>query len=205
MLNRLWNAIQQKPSRLLLAASILLAGIDSVVATTSFQNVASARRLAVEVVALQDSLGQLRRVEQEGLQGLEAQAAAEESRLAELRAGFPTLGAPFDLFRRAFTLAGMNQVQLESVERGVSTVLETPVGLLATTNFRVQSSAELTACLAFIGDLESAGLTTLAVDRLNLAPGDLRCDFEVLLASAAPMAETGEAEPAGSSSPPPEE
>ena len=183
---RLWGSIQAKPGRLVLALAVLLAGIDTALAATALQSLSSARHLAVEVVTLQDSLEQLRRVEQEGLQGLEAQALAEETRLAELRAGFPSLGEPFDLFRRGFTLASQNQVELESIERGSSTVLETPVGLLTTTGYSLRAASELPGCLRFVRDLESAGLTTLAVDRLSLAPADLRCDFDVILASAAP-------------------
>jgi len=192
MLSRLRGSIQAKPARLLLALAVLLAGIDSVLAATALQSVSSAGRLAVEVVALQDSLELLRRVEQEGLQGLGAQALAEEDRLAELRAGFPSLGEPFDLFRRGFTLASLNQVELESIERSGSTVLQTPVGLLATTSYSLLGSSELAGCLGFIRDLESAGLTTLAVESLSLAPADLRCDFAVILASAAPAPEPQE-------------
>jgi hypothetical protein len=183
--NRLWSSIREKPGRLVLALAVLLACMDSLLAATALQNRANAVRLAVEVRALQDSLDQLQRVEQEGLQGLEARALSEESRLAGLRAGFPTLGEPFDLFRRGFVLAGLNQVQLESIERGSSTVLETPVGLLASTAYSVRAVGALQPCLGFIRSLETAGLTTLAVDGLNLAPADLRCDFQVILASAA--------------------
>jgi hypothetical protein len=43
-----------------------------------------------------------------------------------------------------------------------------------------------------VRDLELAGLTTLAVDHLSLAPADLRCDFDVILASAAPAPEPTE-------------
>ena len=190
--SRLWGSIRAKPGRLVLALAVALAGMDTALAAAALQSVSSARRLAVEVVTLQDSLEQLQRVEQEGLQGLEAQALAEETRLAELRVGFPSLGEPFDLFRRGFTLASLNQVELESIERGSSTVLETPVGLLATTSYSVRASSGLAECLRFVRDLELAGLTTLAVDHLSLAPADLRCDFEVILASAAPAPEPPE-------------
>lgn len=186
---RIRESIRQKPGRLVLALAALLAGVDIFLAATLLQTRSNTEALAVEVLALQDSLEQLRRVEQEGLQGLEAQALAEESHLAELQAGFPTLGEPFDLFRRGFTLARLNQVELEAIERGDSTVLETPVGLLATTYYRLSAAADLPACLGFVRDLELAGLTTLAIDRLSLAPADLRCDFSVVLASAAPGVE----------------
>jgi hypothetical protein len=188
-LNRLQESIRRKPERLLLAVAVLLAGLDAFLAASALQTTAQAERLQVEVTALEDSLEQLQRVEREGLAGLEAQAQAEESRLAELRAGFPTLGEPFDLFRRGFSLASLNQVELESIERGASTVLETPVGLLDTTEYRLSASADLSACLGFVRDLELAGLTTLAVDGLSLSPADRRCDFNVVLASAGPAPE----------------
>jgi hypothetical protein len=190
--SRIRDSIRQKPGRLALALAILLAGVDVFLAAAAMQARSNTEALAAEVVALQDSLQQLRQVEQEGLQGLEAQALSEESRLAELQSGFPTLGAPFDLFRRGFALARLNQVELEGIERGDSTVLETPVGLLTTTYYRLSASGDLTACLGFVRDLELTGLTTLAVDQLSLAPADLRCDFSVVLASAAPVGETVE-------------
>lgn len=196
-MNRLWASIREKPGRLALALAVLLAGIDSMLAATALQNRSNAVRLAVEVRALQDSLEQLQRVEREGLQGLEARALSEENLLAELRAGFPALGEPFDLFRRGFVLASLNQLQLESIERGSSTVLETPVGLLASTTYSLRAVGELQPCLGFIRSLETAGLTTLAVDGLNLAPADLRCDFEVILASAAPAPAVQDAGAAG--------
>ncbi|HEX9676362.1 MAG TPA: hypothetical protein VGA07_10305 [Anaerolineales bacterium] len=190
--SRLWVSVRAKPGRLLLALAVLLAGIDTALAATALQSLSSAKRLGTDVLTLQDSLEQLRRVEQEGLQGLEAQALAEEAQLAELRAGFPSLGEPFDLFRRGFTLASLNQVELESIERGSSSVLETPIGLLTTTSYSLRAASELPGCLGFLSDLELSGLTTLSVDHLSLAPPDLRCDFDVILASAAPAPEPPE-------------
>jgi hypothetical protein len=170
--SRLWGSIRAKPGRLLLALAILLAGVDSLLAATALQRLSTARRLAVEVVTLQDSLQQLQRVEQEGLQGLEAQALAEEARLAELRAGFPSLGEPFDLFRRGFTLASLNQVELESIERGSSNVLETPVGLLTTTSYSLHAAG----IARFLRAPQLAGLTTW---RWTISLARICCDFVI--------------------------
>ena len=149
-------------------------------------NQRNAQSLGEQVIALQGSLDQLRQVEREGLEGLSAEAQEAEAELAALRAGFPKLGEPFDLFRRGFSLAAGHQVEIESVARGVSVLQETPVGFLSITTFTIQSVADLLDCLAYTGSLEDAGLETLALDNVNMLPEAQRCDFQVILASAAP-------------------
>jgi hypothetical protein len=186
MLNRLTNTLRRDPGRLALGLSFLLALANLGLLGAALVTRRSAASLAIEVTALQDSLRQLRQVEQEGLQGLELQALEAESHLAELEASFPTLGEPFDLYRRGFALAADSGVELRAIETGGTTVLETPVGLLSTTTYQVTASAEFPACLDWLGRLERAGLQTLAVETLNLGPGDRTCDFQVIVASAAP-------------------
>jgi hypothetical protein len=189
MLYRLTNALRRDPGRLALGFSFLLGLANLALLGAALVSRRNAAALAIEVTALQDSLRQLRQVEQEGLQGLEQQAVKAESHLAELEASFPTLGDPFDLYRRGFALATDSGVELKAIETGGTTVLETPVGLLSTTSYRVTASAELPACLDWLGRLEQAGLQTLALDSLHIGPGDQACDFQVVVASAAPAGE----------------
>lgn len=186
MMRRLWNALKTRPGRILLGVAVVIGVVDAAFAASTLINQRNARDLGVQVLALQESLDQLRQVEQEGLEGLAAEAKEAEAELATLRAGFPKLGEPFDLFRRGFSLAASHQVEIERVDRGSSVLEETPVGYLSITAYTLRSTAELADCLAYTGSLEQAGLETLALDNMTMAPGDQRCDFQVILASAAP-------------------
>ncbi len=186
MMRRVWSVLRTHPGRVLLVAAIVIAVVDAAFAASTLINQRNAEDLGLQVMALQESLDQLRQVEREGLEGLAAEAEEAEAELAALRAGFPKLGEPFDLFRRGFSLAASHQVEIERVERGSSVLEETPVGYLSITTYTLRSTAELEDCLAYTGSLEDAGLETMALDNVTMAPGDRRCDFQVILASAAP-------------------
>ena len=120
---------------------------------------------------------------------MQAEAEAAEAHAAELMAGFPALGNPFDLYRRGFALAANREVEMQGIERNDSSYHETPVGMLRITRFSALGAGTLGNCLNLVADLEAAGLHTLALDELFIRPGDGRCDFDVVLASAAQAAE----------------
>ena len=191
MLQRFWNSLSRNPGRFALGLSVLLGLTDAAFLAIALFSRHNAAILATEVETLRESLAQLRQVEREGLEGLEQEALAAESRLAEVKASFPVLGDPFDLYRQGFALATESGVNIKSITTGSSAVEETPVGLLSKTTYLVSASGDFPNCLDLMDRLETAGLQTLALQELFIGPGDRACDFEVIVASAVPAAELG--------------
>ncbi len=185
-MQRARSTLRTHAGRILLGLAMAVALLDAVLAGSALVTQRNTERLSAEVVTLQDSLDQLQQVEREGLEGLASQAQLAESRLEALRAGFPELGEPFDLFRRGFSLAEAHAVEIETIERSGSSLEETPVGYLSVTTYTLKAVSELGNCIAYMRSLEVAGLQTLALENLTLVPEDLRCEFQVIVASAAP-------------------
>ena len=188
MLQRLWNSLRRNPGRFALGLSLVLGPTNAAFLAIALFSRENAAILATEVEALRESLAQLRQVERDGLEGLEQSALTAESRLEEVKASFPVLGDPFDLYRQGFALAIESGVDIKSITTGNSTVQETPVGLLSKTTFLVSASGDFPNCLDLMDRLETAGLQTLALEGLFIGPGDKACDFQVVIASAVPAA-----------------
>lgn len=195
MFSKLWGLIKQKPGRVALAVGLLLAVANAALLANALARQSSTEDLTVQVENLQFSLEQLRLVDQEGLQSLQAEAEAAEAQLADLKAAFPTLGNRFDLYRQAFALASRSNVEVTSVETGSTTLHETPAGYLSTTSYAVKGLGSYSECLDLMERLEGAGLETLALDQLFMDP--LHCEFNVVLASSIPASQVDPVEALG--------
>ncbi len=188
-LQRILNSIKANPGRAALALAALLGLVNTLLIATALLNRSTASELAVEVIALSESLAQLRQVEREGLQGLEGGALSAEAELAALEQSFPELGEPFDIYRRGFALAKANQVEIREMATGSSRFEETPVGLLKITTYQIDGVGQHRNCIRLMGALERTGLETLALDGITLGLENEACNFLVILASAAELGE----------------
>ena len=189
MLQRIGVSIRQNPGRVALALAVLLGLANVFLMSPVFLNRAAAGQLESEVVALTDSLAQLRQVEQDGLRGLEEEASAAEGELASLEASFPNLGERFDIYRQGFALAEANQVEILAMDTGGSSTEETPVGFFEVSSYRIDAVGSQTDCIQLLGALERAGLAALALNEVTLDMEDQSCAFEVILASLGELTE----------------
>ncbi|MEE9216955.1 MAG: hypothetical protein V3U32_05900 [Anaerolineales bacterium] len=188
-LQRILNSIKANPGRAALALAALLGLVNTLLIATALLNRSTASELAVEVIALSESLAQLRQVEREGLQGLEQGALSAEAELAALERSFPELGEPFDIYRRGFALAKANQIEIRLMATGASRFEETPVGLLKITTYQVEGVGQHRNCIGLMGALERTGLETLALEGITLGLENDACNFGVVLASTAELGE----------------
>ena len=161
----------------LVATNVALVG-------ASLLNYRAAAELETQIDGLEFSLEQLSEVDAEGLHNLESELSTAEADLRGLEASFPEIGAPFDLYRRIFELAGARRVDLNLVRRLEGSTQDTIVGTLEVTTYKVEAAGTASRCLSLLADLEREGLQTLALNKILVDPPAQVCNFDVTVARA---------------------
>jgi hypothetical protein len=187
MLKKIWNWIKENPTWAMLGFTIVFAGVNLILLGGKFQKERLTQQLAQQVQALESNVQLLREADREGLQGLQDELDAAQSYLASLEETFPDLETSFDLYRRGFTLAIANDVEVMSVHSLGAEVQSTIFGSLEVNSYSVAASADLEQCLAYLASLESEGLETLALNNINIEPGLEACNFDVRIAGITPL------------------
>ena len=183
MLRKVWEFIRTNPTGVALLVSSLFALTSLALSGFSISDDRAGAELAEQVAELELSLGQLRVADAEGLQKLEQELEAAETRLSSLQASFPKTDTAFDLYRRGFALSLTSGADLLSVRRVAESSQETSEGILELNTYHLEIAAEFSNCRSLLTRMEQEGLQTIALDNILINPAVNVCSFDVVVAS----------------------
>ncbi len=182
MLIKVRSWIKENPTWVMLGFTIVFAGVNLLLLGGKFQKERLTQQLAQQVQELESNVQLLQEADSEGLQDLQEELSAAQRYLASLEETFPEFETSFDLYRRGFSLATANDVDVMSVHSLGAEVQSTIFGSLEVTSYNVVASAGLEPCLAYLENLESEGQETLALNNVTIEPGLEACSFDVRIA-----------------------
>jgi hypothetical protein len=182
MLKKIWSALKENPTWILLGLAMVFAGVNILFLGGRFQKEQLKQTLTGQVEELQASIEELEQADMEGLQALEDELSDAQSYLSSIEAIFPDIESPFDLYRRGYSLASSSNVDVTSIHRMSAETQPAILGTLELVNYAVVTAADLESCLQYLGDLESEGAETLALNNIRIEPALDVCNFEVRIA-----------------------
>ena len=157
----------------LILANLALVGVDATLRQT-------AQDLKVQIENIHENLEQLKQVDEGRLASMREETAQAEAELSMLEASFPELGAPIALYNLSFNLASKNKVNIQSISRNEGIVESTVVGQVETVQYSLELQGEIDACIAFIKQLERAGMDTISVENIQMNSELQNCRMDVL-------------------------
>lgn len=159
--------------------NVAILAVLSALMAAGVERTLTSRSISSQIVNLRDNLAQLVQVREQHRAQLTADLNQAQTELASAQAGLPTLGAPYELYRRGFAMGPGSDVVVESIQLSDTQALSTPMGELQQTTYRIALSGSIPNCVAYLRQLESEGNPFLATEHVLMQENDLTCSFEV--------------------------
>ncbi len=160
-------------------ASLIVAMLNLILLGGSYLRRTATEQLKADQAVLEENYQQLEKVNQDQLDDLQMDLDNIRAEVAELKASFPELGVPFDIFRRGLDLARASQLELLSISLTNSDLQETASGVILFNEYTLEMSGSLDSCLNFIEKVEGAGLDSVVMQFAAIFPEDEHCTFEI--------------------------
>jgi hypothetical protein len=183
MYRKAWEFLRKNPAGVAILISSIFALTSLALSGFSIRDDRAGAELAVQVADLEVSLDQLKVADAEGLQNLQQELDAAETKLESLRAAFPETNSAFDIYRRSFALSRISGADLVSVRRVEESSQETSEGILELNTYHLEIAAKFSNCRSFLTRIEQEGLETIALDNIFIDPAVNVCAFDVVVAS----------------------
>jgi hypothetical protein len=177
----------QKRSRRISATSVAIflnvavLAVLSALMAAGVERTLTSRSISSRLVNLSDNLAQLVQIREQNMAQMTSDLDQAQSELASAQEGIPTLGAPYELFRRGFAMGSESDVVVESIQLSDTQALSTPMGDMQQTTYRIALSGSIPNCVAYLRQLESEGKPFLATEQVLMQENDLTCSFDVSL------------------------
>jgi hypothetical protein len=167
------------PARPILLACMVVAVANGLLLGSAALRARANLSLQSQVQILRDNLATLVTLRAEHQTQLDARLAAAQTRTAAAEAALPRIGAPLNVFRIGYDLGDGASLLVYSIRRDSSEIVDTAVGPVETTTYRVEATGTLDACLAYIDSLEAAS-PGLGLAGVSIVPETGDCSMDVL-------------------------
>jgi hypothetical protein len=167
------------PARPILLACMVVAVANGLLLGSAALRGRATVSLQGQVQVLRENLATLASLRAESRTQLEARLADAETRAAAAEAALPPIGTPLNVFRIGYDLSEVAGMLVYSVRRDSSEIVDTAVGPVETTMYRVEATGTLDACLAYINSLEASS-PGLGLAGVSIVPATGDCSMDVL-------------------------
>jgi hypothetical protein len=153
-------------------SSLMAAGVERTL---------TARSISGQIRNLSDNLNLIVQARHDREQQLVAELDLAQSDLADAQAGTPTLGAPFQLYRRGFAMGPGENVEVQTIQSEGQEQRDSALGSLVLQTYSISISGGLADCVAYLIQLEAEGRPFLATDGIRLQADSRSCSFETTI------------------------